>query len=293
MIISHFFLLSDTIINVYREGWILECTINNCLINYETFGEGMPVLFLHGYRLNKDSLQIFFESNINTSVFNTFKRIYIDLPGMGKSTVSENIIDSADMLECLNNFIDNIIGNRKFLIVAQSYGGYLAQGLLKLRSEQIAGVFLICPLVKADFNERTLPVKSKHIISGYNEVPNNQNFEGFMDNNVKINPENWDRYNNEIIKGLIQGDHAFLDALEENGYKFKFEKELYKMVFDKPTYILLGKQDRIVGFADMLFFLKQFVDCNFHVINNAGHNIQIDQANLVIQIFNSFLDEIK
>ncbi|HDX9649042.1 TPA: alpha/beta hydrolase [Bacillus cereus] len=271
----------------------MECTINNCLINYETFGEGMPVLFLHGYRLNKDSLQIFFESNINTSVFNTFKRIYIDLPGMGKSTVSENIIDSADMLECLNNFIDNIIGNRKFLIVAQSYGGYLAQGLLKLRSEQIAGVFLICPLVKADFNERTLPVKSKHIISGYNEVPNNQNFEGFMDNNVKINPENWDRYNNEIIKGLIQGDHAFLDALEENGYKFKFEKELYKMVFDKPTYILLGKQDRIVGFADMLFFLKQFVDCNFHVINNAGHNIQIDQANLVIQIFNSFLDEIK
>ncbi|MES5266655.1 alpha/beta fold hydrolase [Priestia megaterium] len=271
----------------------MQYTTNDCVINYESFGEGTPVLFLHGYRLDKDSLQLFFESKMNSPIFDTFKRIYIDLPGMGDSTVSRAITNSSHVLECLNKFVQHFIGNKKFLVVGQSYGGYLAQGLLKIRSEQIEGVFLMCPVVKANFTERTLPTQSNHIISGFEQLPKGQHFEDFLNNNIKINPENWYRFNNEIIKGLQKGNHSFLNDLGDKGYKFNFEQELFELVFEQPTYVVAGKQDKVVGFSDMLFFLHQYTNCHLHVLNNAGHNIQIDQSSMVIQLFYHFLEEVK
>lgn len=271
---------------------MLQSIINNCSVNYEVFGEGLPIIFLHGYRLDKDSLKKYFESNFKPKFKNKFKRIYIDLPGMGESTASKNITKSEDMLNCLNIFLENTIGNEKFLMIGQSYGGYLAQGLLKFRKNQIEGLFLMCPVVKAVSKERALPTQSKHIISGYNKIPADKNFKGFLNNNVKINPHNWYRYQNEIVKGLYKGNHSFLNDLESTGYQFDFELELFQNSFEKPTYILLGRQDLVVGFSDMLFFPLKFINCNFHIINNAGHNIQIDQSGLVIHLFNCFLEEI-
>lgn len=265
---------------------------NNCMINYRVYGNGIPIIFLHGYRLDKNSLEIFFEKNANYEYLNIFKRFYIDLPGMGKSTPGENISTSVDILNCLNEFITDIIGNETFFLVGQSYGGYLAQGLLNLRSEQIGGVFLMCPVVKALKRDRILPVKTKPNIFGFEEIPQNIIFEGFMENNINVNPENWARYQNEIVKGLQAGNQVFLDELEIKGYKFEFEEELSRNIYKVPAYILLGKQDSVVGYLDMSFFLSQFTNCNFHVLNEAGHNIQIDQSNLVIQLFDNFLNQV-
>lgn len=64
-----------------------------------------------------------------------YKRIYIDLPGMGKSEGAEWIKSSDDMLDILINFIERIIPSENFLVVGQSYGGYLARGIIKKMSD--------------------------------------------------------------------------------------------------------------------------------------------------------------
>ncbi|MBT2599365.1 MULTISPECIES: hypothetical protein [Oceanobacillus] len=99
-------------------------------------------------------------------------------------------------------------------------------------------------------------------------TPDTKDFEGFMINNVKINPNNWNRYQYEVVKGLNRVNLSFVTDLENNGYKFDSEFEIIHNSFEKSTYILVGRQNQVVGFSDMLFFPSQFTNCNFHVINN-------------------------
>jgi len=55
-----------------------------------------------------------------------YKRIYIDLPGMGKTKAADWIINSDVMLEIVMAFIQKVIPGERFLLVGQSYGGYLS-----------------------------------------------------------------------------------------------------------------------------------------------------------------------
>ncbi len=55
-----------------------------------------------------------------------YRRIYIDLPGFGSSKVNPSIKNADDMLAFLTNFIKEVIKDESFLLVGQSYDGYLS-----------------------------------------------------------------------------------------------------------------------------------------------------------------------
>ena len=74
------------------------------------------------------------------------RRIYVDLPGMGASS-ADGIDGPGDALDAIAAVVDDRIGDEPFLVVAQSYGGYLARGLVDRRPAQVAGLALICPLL--------------------------------------------------------------------------------------------------------------------------------------------------
>ena len=76
-----------------------------------------------------------------------WKRIYIDLPGMGKTTDYSSIQNSDEMLEAIIELIHTIIPNESYLLVGESYGGYLARGIMRKSVDQLLGAALICPLI--------------------------------------------------------------------------------------------------------------------------------------------------
>ncbi|WP_353616196.1 alpha/beta hydrolase [Bacillus sp. AFS053548] len=73
---------------------------------------------------------------------NGYKRIYFDLPGMGKTKGGTNINTTDDMLNIVLKFIDTIIPSHSFLLAGESYGGYLARGIIANRPEKVKGVAL-------------------------------------------------------------------------------------------------------------------------------------------------------
>ena len=79
-----------------------------------------------------------------------YKRIYIDLPGMGKSNAPNWINSSNRIVEVLITFIEEIISTEKFLLVGESYGGYLTKGILAKMFERVSGLLLVCPVVVAE-----------------------------------------------------------------------------------------------------------------------------------------------
>ncbi|MGO2708798.1 MAG: alpha/beta fold hydrolase [Leuconostoc mesenteroides] len=77
-------------------------------LTYEVMGEGIPIVFLHGLYLDRESTMFFFEPQVR---FNGFKRIYIDLPGMGSSIATPSA-SANSIFDSLKNFIVSIVGQK-------------------------------------------------------------------------------------------------------------------------------------------------------------------------------------
>jgi pimeloyl-ACP methyl ester carboxylesterase len=66
-----------------------------------------------------------------------YKRIYFDLPGHGRTQASDSLENSDQMLELVIDFIRETVGGGEFLVAGESYGGYLARGLILYMPERI------------------------------------------------------------------------------------------------------------------------------------------------------------
>ena len=79
------------------------CEILGIPVYYEQFGEGTPILFIHGWSVDHRLMSGCFEP-----VFiklQGYQRIYLDLPGMGKTPSEKWIKNSDDTLKILLEFI--------------------------------------------------------------------------------------------------------------------------------------------------------------------------------------------
>ncbi|MFP3361824.1 alpha/beta hydrolase, partial [Planococcus sp. SIMBA_143] len=68
-----------------------------------------------------------------------YKRIYFDLPGMGKTKEYHQVENADDMLETVLDFIQKIIPNQPYLLMGESNGGYLARGIVDAQRELVHG----------------------------------------------------------------------------------------------------------------------------------------------------------
>lgn len=268
------------------------CNFKNIDINYHMIGDGRPIVILHGYhvdyRMMVGCLEPVFEE------ISGFKRIYIDLPGMGRTKPAEAIKTSDDMLEIVLGCIEKIIPDERFLIAGLSYGGYLARGILYRLENQVDGMLLICPLIVAEQEARQVP---SHAIlekdEGLRQYLSLAEWEEFIAIAVVQNQRTWQRYNEEILRGSKLADDKFLTRLREEGYGFSFDVDDMDRTYDIPTLFVLGKQDSIVGYKNAWSILDKYSRATFAVLDKAGHNIQIEQETVFNVLVKEWLGRIK
>ena len=96
-------------------------------------GKGSPIIMLHGFPLDHNSLMPF-ESYFDEN--SKWQRYYIDLPGMGQSRGAGAIKSASDVLQLLIQYIEEEFSNRKFAVVGYSFGALLATALADQFSDQ-------------------------------------------------------------------------------------------------------------------------------------------------------------
>ena len=148
---------------------------------------------LHGFMLDKETMKGCMEPIFKKR--NGWKRIYLDLPGMGSTKSADWIQNSDDILEVLNLFIKKVLGENTFFLIGKSYGGYLARGIIYTNEKNVGGMLLICPLIEPDFTKRNLlpPVTLKRDTQLFNSLSSfeQKTFQRFM---VVQNKRNWIRF---------------------------------------------------------------------------------------------------
>ncbi|PJI08606.1 MULTISPECIES: alpha/beta fold hydrolase [Clostridium] len=264
----------------------MKLKIKNAYINYEIVGSGIPIIMIHGYYADHRLMMGCMESIFKHK--EKYKRIYVDLPGMGKSDSAEWINNSDDMLQAVENFIDEVIPGENFLLVGESYGGYISRGLVYKMADRIDGIAMICPIIIPNFKNRNVPqhtvlIKDKEVLSKL-KVEDAEDFNSTM---VVQNKKIYNRYRNEIIAGFEAADHEFLQSIMQNGYGFSFDVDKLDKKFDEPALILSGRQDSCAGYKDTWSILENFPRATFAVVDMAGHNMQIEKE----EVFNLLVEE--
>jgi pimeloyl-ACP methyl ester carboxylesterase len=234
--------------------------IDGLNIHYQTIGRGKPIFFLHGYWAEGEQMIGFLEPTMSQR--QGWQRIYIDLPGMGRTPGPNSIENSDQVLDVINKFINTILPDGTFTIGGYSYGGYIAQGLAARRPERVDGLFTVCPVTIGEVKQRTLPKESPLLTE-------------------------------EIVINGRKEDLPFLERLRYFGYAFSFELWPDGKTFDKPTLILTGRQDHAVGYHDAYGIMKHFPRGTYAALDQAGHGLPADQPRLFKALVSEWLDRVE
>ena len=76
-------------------------------------------------------------------------------------------------------------------------------------------------------------------------------------------------------------------------YEFSFEVDNLLQVYNKPIVFLLGRQDITVGYRDAWKIIENYPRASFVILDEAGHSLQIEKANIFTPLVNDWLDRIE
>lgn len=261
-------------------------TYSNIKINYEVLGTGKPILIIHGLGCDLEMMKACMEPIFQKH--SGYKRFYIDLPGMGKSEAPIEYASADSILDILLSFIADVIRD-KFLLIGESYGGYLARGLLSSIGNNVNGLMLLCPVVEPIKDKRHIPeFCGRFLDDGFLSNMTEEEKTGFLGYAVIADEETYRRYKDSIEPGLKLANDAFISVLEEKySFSFDVDSEIQNRGgFSNPSLFICGRQDFCVGYEDTWSLLKDYPRAAFHILDAAGHNLQIEQP----QIFNVLVE---
>ncbi|SJZ95427.1 Pimeloyl-ACP methyl ester carboxylesterase [Fructilactobacillus lindneri DSM 20690 = JCM 11027] len=253
------------------------------MLNYYEKGEGFPLFFLHGYELDSHFLMPIFEPYFKN--VKGFKRIYIDLPGMGKSRNFNLIISDvvlSQIIELINSFHFT-----NFLIIGQSYGGYLALGLRAFFKRELISEFLVVPMVVPDRQQRRLEKLTHQFVHKQHQLFDTE----FQAMNSIISQSKFYQYKKLIDKTIKENDNHKLTTFGKSR-KYALKKDPVKQESNLEMMILLGKVDNVVGFKDHNLLKKYNENIDIKIFENSGHNLLIDERDQALKLFDIFIKNI-
>ncbi len=269
----------------------MECQLKDISVYYEMMGEGEPIIMLHGMPLDHHHMMAEMEPLFTHRP--GWKRIYVDLPGMGKTPGPDWITSQDQILDVLTAFIDQIIPGERFCVAGLSYGGYVARGLIYCRAALIDGVLMTVPAIIMDGKRRNCP--SLRVIHKDPAVMAtlDPDLRGGIEGMAVVQSQKVVDYWKAVIRPAVQAaDQTFLDRTT-NPCVYSFEADLSSVTLDKPSLIITGRQDNACGYKQAWDILEQLPRATFAVLDRAGHCLPSEQEPLFRALVAEWLDRVE
>jgi pimeloyl-ACP methyl ester carboxylesterase len=263
----------------------MECQLADLAVYYETVGQGRPLITISGIPSDHRIIQSWLEPIFTQRA--GWQRFYFDLPGTGQ-TSGAGITRIDQVLEVVCDFIDAIIPNQPFTLLGLSVGGYLARGVVHRKAALVEGVCLLVPWL-SEHQGQTRPspvtfVRGPELMAQL--TPQDaEKLEGLaVVQTQKI--VDWYR---DVVLPARQGISA--SALEQ--YTYTFDLDEGSPVFEKPSLILMGRQDTHVGYQDGWAILDFFPRATLAILDRAGHALGVEQEGLFQALVHEWLDRVE
>jgi pimeloyl-ACP methyl ester carboxylesterase len=242
--------------------------------HYVEHGTGRPVLVLHGAGVDHREAQACFEPLLDGVA--GLRRIYPDLPGMGRTVAPETLRSANDVLDALLAFADEVTGRTAHLLIGHSAGAYYAQAMAAKRPDQVAGLALVCPLVPG-----VRDVPEHRVVVGAGEIGDDV-FRSYF---VIQTTDMLRRYERHVAPAAALADQAALERIGERWALTGNQAPAYA----GPTVIVAGRLDSTVGYAAATDLVDQYPHASLAVVDDAGHALPHEQPELLRALLTEWL----
>src|SRR3954453_7343377 len=241
-------------------------------IHYVRLGKGRPVLVVHSSGVDHRESEGCLEAGCRGPA--GYRRIYPDLPGMGRTPAPGSLRSANDVLDVLLGFAHEGAGSDHILVAGHSAGAYYAQEIAARRPGRISGLALVCPLLAG-----VRDVPEHHAVVAQDDL-GNEEFRGYF---VVQTPAMLDRYERFVAPAIPLADHAAMARIGERWELHATERPAYQ----GPTLVVAGRQDSIVGDAAAAGLLDRYPRATLAVLDGAGHALPHEQ----LRVLTGLLDE--
>jgi len=260
-------------------------------LNVVDRGTGRPVLFLHGNPLDHRDMLIGIDH-----VFEArpgYRRFHVDLPGFGSSPADPAIHGSDGMLDVVIDIVDELAVVEPILLVGASWGAYIARGVVMRRRTSVAGLALLCPVIRATRTERDL---DPHRVLIEQEVfldgGASDQATTFLEVAVVTGRSQWAHFRKAIAPAMAAADPEAVARIEAN-YAFAEDVDASGDPFDGPALIVAGRQDSVVGYRDARRLMDRYVRATFVVLDVAGHLLLSERPAVIGALTADWLDRVE
>ncbi|MGL5849626.1 MAG: alpha/beta fold hydrolase [Phycicoccus sp.] len=246
-------------------------------IHYAEHGSGAPLVALHGAGVDHREIEAAVES---LDPGPGLRRIYPDLPGMGRSTAG-SLTCNDDVVDLLIRFVHDL-GEGPALVVGHSYGAYLARGIAARRPDLVRGLALWCPV-----SEMARAVPGQAVVheedAADDELGPGQRV-GFEEYVVVRTAQTARRYRDHVAPGTELVDEEALSRIFV-GWRI----DLGPQTFGAPTLILAARHDSVAGYQDAVDMLGHYPRATLAVVEDAGHALPHERPEVVAALFSDWL----
>jgi pimeloyl-ACP methyl ester carboxylesterase len=243
----------------------MEALAGGVAVHYVEHGAGRPVVVLHGAGVDHREPEACFEPVF--AGLTGFRRIYPDLPGMGRTAAPAGLRSAEDVLDTLVAFAAEVTEGAAHLVVGHSAGGYFAQAMAGRVPGQVAGLALVCPLLPrlGEVPDHRAVVASAGI--------GDDSFRSYF---VVQTPEMLERYERYVAPGAALIDQA---ALERIGERWELPSD--GPPYPGPTLLVAGRLDSTVGYAAATDLAHHYPHASLAVVDDTGHALPHEQPGLL------------
>ena len=255
----------------------MECRVNGVAVQFAEHGAGIPLVALHGAGVDHREIEAAVEATVPAT---GYRRIYPDLPGMGRSG-AEGLTGNNDVVALLGELIDHLAGGPA-LLLGHSYGAYLARGVAAGRPELVQGLALLCPVGEGSADVPDLNAVRQDA-DAYAELAPTQR-KGFDEYFVVRTAATARRYRDHVLPGTTLVDEAALGRI------FADWAVGTGATFAGPTLIVAGRRDSFAGWAHAAALVERYPRAALAVIEDAGHAVMHERPDLLATLLGDWLD---
>ena len=257
--------------------------INGVAIAYDDVGSGPAIVLLHGYPFNRSLWR-----NQVSALRNDFRLIVPDLRGHGDSAVTRGSATMELLATDVSALLDHLAISEA-TVGGLSMGGYVALAFCRLFPARVQSLVLAATRAQADTEE----AKQNRAMQA--QKARAEGMEGIADAMLpKLLTADTVAKNPDVVKhvrGMMAGTSPEGAAAALEGMATRQDQTPFLPQITARTLILVGREDLITPVADAELMHHKISRSHLHVIEGAGHVLNLERAEEFNGAFSRFLQE--
>lgn len=262
----------------------MKVEVNGVQLSYEDQGEGLPVLFIHGFPFDHSMWNPQLED-----LSKDYRVIAPDLRGFGDSSIPN---DTSTM----NQFAGDLIALLDLLKIDQvvvcglSMGGYISLAMVQSFPERMLGLVLSNTRSAKD----TIAVRqnryntAEKVLSEGNKFLSSDMAEKLLcDKTKQEHPELVDFVRNMIERQNPHGIYAALRGMAERPDRTYLLSDI-----DMPTLVITGMEDNVIPVFESKRMANDIPLAYLEIIEDSGHLSNLEQSTHYNEILHRYLESL-